>query len=67
MDGYIFLSLVDLCIQGALVITLNVVLILVIYLIRRVKRLENLIRWKPLEEPKLIEMKKKRGRPRKDK
>lgn len=67
MDGNILLSLVDICIQGALVITLNIVLFLVIYLIRRVNRLGDLIRWKPLEEPKLIEMKKKRGRPRKEK
>jgi hypothetical protein len=59
--------LVDLCIQGALVLVLNVVLILVIYLIRRVKRLESLIMWKPVETPKLLEMKKKRGRPRKEK
>jgi len=67
MDGNILLSLVDLCIQGALVLVLNVVLILVIYIIRRVKRLESLIMWKPIEGSKMIEMKKKRGRPRKEK
>lgn len=67
MDGNILLSIVDLCIQGALVITLNIVLILVIFLIRRVKRLESLIMWKPIEGTKIIEMKKKRGRPRKEK
>lgn len=67
MDGNILLSLVDLCIQGALVITLNIVLILVLFLIRRVKRLESLIMWKPIEGTKIIEMKKKRGRPSKEK
>lgn len=67
MDGNILLSLVDLCIQGALVITLNIVLILVICLIRRVKKLEALIMWKPVETSKMIELKKKRGRPRKEK
>jgi len=65
MDGNILLSLFDLCIQGALVLTINIVLILVIYLIRRIKRLEALIMWKPVDGNKVIEMKKKRGRPRK--
>ena len=67
MDSNILFSLVDLCIQGALIITLNVILVLIILLIRRVKRLEALIIWKPVETPKLLEMKKKRGRPMKQK
>lgn len=45
----------------------NIGIGLSIYIIRRLNKLETLIKWKQFEKPQEIEVKKKRGRPKKEK
>jgi len=67
METYEYLDRIDLLLNIAILLSFNIGIALTFWLIKKVNRLEVLLKWKQFEQPKEIEIKKKRGRPRKEK
>ncbi len=57
----------DLLLNLFILLSFNVGIGLTIWLIKKVNRIETILKWKQFDAPKEIEVKKKRGRPRKEK